>query len=86
MYKIVNNIYPDYLKNHIAYTSEFNSRYTKSSTSVQFYIPKPNCKLFRRSCMYSVAAIWNSLPCDVKTAIYATSFKSRYLKWRKLSN
>ena len=40
MYKIVNNICPDYLKNHIAYTSEFNSRGTRSSTSVQFYIPK----------------------------------------------
>ena len=34
MYKIVNNICPDYLKNHIAYTSEFNSRDTRSPTSV----------------------------------------------------
>jgi len=76
MYKIVNNICPDYLKNHIAYTSEFNSRDTRSSTSVQFYNPKPNCELFRRSCMYSGAAIWNSLPCDVKSAISANSFKN----------
>ena len=86
MYQSVNNICPDYLKNHIAYTSEFNSRYTRSSTSVQFYIQKPNCELFRRSFMYSWAAIWNSLPCDVKAAISANSFKGRYLKWRKLRN
>ena len=33
--------------------------------------------------MYSGAAIWNSLPCDVKAAISANSFKSRYLQWRK---
>ena len=86
MYKIVNNICPDYLKIHIAYTSEFNSRDTRSSTSVQFYIPKPNCELLRRSFMYSGAAIWNSLPCDVKAAISTNSFKSRYLKCRKLRN
>ena len=86
MYKIVNNICPDYLNNHIAYTSEFNTRGTRSSTSVQFYMPKPNCELFRRSFMYSRAAIWNSLPCDVNAAILANSFKSRYLKWRKLGN
>ena len=86
MYKIVNDICPDNLKNHIAYTSEFNSRDTRSSTSVQFYIPKPNCELLRRSFMYSGAAIWNGVPCDVKAAIIANSFKSRYLKWRKLRN
>ena len=80
MYTIVNDICPDYLKNHIAYTSVFNSRDTRSSTSVQFYIPKPNCELFRRSFMYAGAAIWNSRLCDVKAAISANSFKRRYLK------
>ena len=86
MYKIENNICPDYHKNHIAYASEFNSRDTRSSTSVQFYTPKPNCELFRRSFMYAGAAIWSSRPCDVKAAISANSFKSRNLKWRKLRN
>ena len=86
MYTIVNDICPDYLKNHIAYTSVFNSRDTRSSTSVQFYIPQPNYELFRRSFMYSGTAIWNSLTCDVKAAISANSFKRRYLKWRKLGN
>ena len=71
---------------YIAYTSECNSRDTRSSTSVQFYIPKPNCELFQRSFMYSGAVIWNSLPCDVNAAISANSFKSRNLKWRKLRN
>jgi len=61
MYKSVNDICPDYLKNHIAYTSEFNSRDTRASTSVQFYIPKPNYELFWISFMYSGAAIWNSM-------------------------
>ena len=82
MYTIVNDLCPDYLKNHIAYTSESNSRDIRSSSSVQFYIPKPTYELFRRSFMYSGAAIWNSLPCDVKAAISANSFKRRYLKWR----
>ena len=86
MYKIVNDICPGYHKHYIAYTSGFISRDTRSSTSVQFYITKPNCELFRRSFMYSGAAIWNSLPCDGKAAISANSFKSRFLKWRKLRN
>jgi len=86
MYKIENNICPDYHKNHKAYTSEFNSRDTRSSISVQFYIPKPNSELFRRSFMYSVVVIWNGLPYDVNAAISANSFKSRYLKWRQLRN
>ena len=67
MYKIVNNICRDY-KNHTVYSTEFNSRDTRSSTSV---LPKT------KSFMYSGAAIWNSLPCDVKTVISANSFKSR---------
>ena len=82
MYTIVNNIWPDFLNNRIAYTSAFNSKDIRSSSSVQFYIPQPNCELFRRSFMYSGTAIWNSLPCDVKAAISANSFKRRYLKWR----
>ena len=86
MYKIENNICPDYHKNHKAYTSEYNSRDTRSSTSVQFYIPKPNCELFRRSFLYAGDVIWSSRPCDVKAAISANSFKSHYLKWRQLRN
>ena len=53
---------------------------------IQFYTPKPNCELFRRSFLYAGAAIWSSRPCDVKAAISANSCKSRYLKWRKLRN
>ena len=53
---------------------------------IQFYTPKPNSELFRRSFMYAGAAIWNSRPCDVRAAISANSCKSHYLKLRKLRN
>ena len=62
MYRIINNICPDYLKNYVSYTSDKSCRHTRSTNYNHLYTPKPNCELFRKSCMYSGAAIWNYLP------------------------
>ena len=43
------------------YTSDISCRDTRSTNCNQLYTPKPNCELFRKSFMYSGAAIWNSL-------------------------
>ena len=40
-------------------------RHTRSTKCNQLYTPKPNCKLFRKSFIYSGATIWNSLPLHV---------------------
>jgi len=74
MYGIINNRCPDYLKNYVSYTSDVSSRDTRSTN--QLYMPKPNCEIFRKSLMYSGAAIWSSLPLHVKNA---TSVKLLYL-------
>jgi len=61
MYRTITNICPDYLKqtmSHILLTYQD----TRSTNCNQLYTPKHNCKLFRKSFMYSGAAIWNSLP------------------------
>ena len=68
MYIIIKNICPDYLKNYVSYTSDVSCRYTRSTNCNQLYTPKPNCELFRKSFMYSGAAIWNSPPLHVKNA------------------
>ena len=68
MYRIINNICPDYLKNYVSYTSDISCRHTRSTNCNQLYTPKPNCELFRKSFMYSGAAIWNSLLLHVKIA------------------
>jgi len=46
MYRIINNICPDYLKNYVSYTSDISCRHTRSTNCNQLYTPKPNCELF----------------------------------------
>ena len=65
--------------NYVSYTSDVSSRVN------QLYTPKPNCGLFRKSFMYSGAAIWNALPSHVKKATWVYTFKSLYLEWKRLS-
>ena len=79
MYRIINNICPDYLKNYVSYTSDISCRDTRSTNCNQLYMPKPNYELFRKSFMYSGAAIWNSLPLHVKNATLVNTFKCLYL-------
>ena len=68
--RIINNICPD----------------TRSTNCNQLYTPKPNCELFRKSFMNSGADIWNSLPLHVKNATSVHTFKSLYLKWKRLND
>jgi len=77
MYRIINNICPDYLKNYVSYSSDTSCRHTSFTNFNQLYTPTPNCELFRKSLMYSGAAIWNSLPLHIKNA---TSVKMGILK------
>ena len=68
--RIINNICPD----------------TRSTNCNQLYTPKPNCELFRKSFMNSGADIWNSLPLHFKNATSVHTFKSLYLKWKRLND
>ena len=86
MYRIINNICPDYLKNYVSYTSDIQCRDTKSTNCNQLNTLKPNIELFRKSFMYSGAAIWNSLPIHVKHATSVNTFKCLYLKWKCLND
>ena len=74
MYRIINNICPDYLKNYVSYTSDVSCRDTRSTKCNQLYTQKPNGEIFRKSFMYSGAAIWNSLPLHVKNASSVNTF------------
>ena len=73
MYRII-NICPDYLKNYVSYISDVSCRDTRSTKCNQLYKQNHNCELFRKSFMYSGAAIWNSLPLHVKHATSVNTF------------
>ena len=80
MYRIIDNIYLLIIyKNYVSYTSDVSCQDTRSTNCNQLYTPKPYYELFRKSFMYSGAAIWNSLPLHVKHASVNT-FKSLYIK------
>ena len=49
MYRIINNICPDYLKSYVSYTSDVSCRDTRSANCNQLWTPKPNCELFLKS-------------------------------------
>ena len=52
----------------------------------QLYTPKPYCELFRKSFMYSGAAIGNSLPLHVKNGTSVNTFKCLYQKWKRFND
>ena len=56
MYRII-NICPDYLKNYVSYISDVSCRDTRSTKCNQLYKQTHNCELFRKTFMYSGAAI-----------------------------
>jgi len=75
-----------YFQKDVSYTSNISCRDTRSTNCNQLFTPKLNCELFRKSFMYSGAAIWNSLPLHVKNATSVNTFICLYLKWKRLND
>ena len=68
MYKVSNNIAPEYLTD-LSKMREWNSNSTlklRSVSNEHFLIPKPKINLFKNSLLYSGALVWNSIPLDLK--------------------
>jgi len=76
MYKIVNNMLPDYLSSHFIFLSDtltYNLRDSDSSLA----IPRPRTNYCKRSLSYSGAVLWNSLPLDIRQSPSLDKFKSK---------
>lgn len=71
MYKILNNLAPNYLQECIQFLS---SRRTQL-----LLIPKFNTKFSTRAFFVHVVRIWNGLPLDVRTAVSFRDFRIRAL-------
>lgn len=71
MYKIVNNLAPNYLcKRFVKKETCYNTR-----NKNDFLMEKPNTEYLRRSFSYRGAKLWNSLDDNVKNACNLISFK-----------
>ena len=85
MYKVSNNIAPEYLTD-LFKMRESNSNSTLNLRSVSnkhFLIPKPKINLFKNSLSYSGALVWNSIPLDIKNSMTLNSFVQNCTFWLK---
>ena len=85
MYKVSNNIAPEYLTD-LFKMRESNSNSTLNLRSVSnkhFLIPKPKINLFKNSLSYSGALVWNSIPLDIKNSMTLDSFVQNCTFWLK---
>ena len=76
MYKIMNGMLPEKLRDLFKLVSDISSRETRQSQSLNIYIHKPRIELTKRSFTYYGAVLWNSLPDHVKLAPTLECFKS----------
>ena len=81
MYKIFNNLAPEYLKGLFKHTADIHQRSLRSTSDHLLYVPKPNIEQFRNSISYSGSKIWNSIPENIRLSDSIISFKKRYLEW-----
>ena len=76
MYKVHNNLAPDYL-NNFKNIQNVHSRNTRSAARDDLYIPKHRTQIFKRSFAYSGVKVWNSLPVDIKSCPSLQAFKNK---------
>ena len=79
MYKVLNNLAPEYLKDLFRETNQVHDHDLRNS-DLNLLPPKPKSNLLKKSFSYSGAVIWNSLPRHVRLANSLTEFK-RSLKF-----
>lgn len=88
MFKVSNNITPDYINSMFSKRQPMicdgnESQVLRSMSADNFVIPKPNKELFKSSLAYSGTIVWNCLTKEVKMAPSMEAFHSRCLKWMK---
>ena len=73
MYKIFNDMCPEYLSDLFTLTSNIHDRALRSSSEFHLYSPKPRTEFFRKSFVCYGTHVWNGLPYHVKNAKHICS-------------
>jgi len=76
MYKIADNMVPDYLSLHFVFRSD-TLTYNLRDSDCSLAIPQPRTNFCKRSLSYSGAVLWNSLPFDIRQSHSFDEFKSK---------
>ncbi len=89
MYKINNNLAPQYLCDLFEMCSDDvdeTSMVLRSRTNMNCAVPKPRNNLFKTSLSYSGALIWNSIPVEIRNACSLNIFSNNCQKWMHYNN
>ena len=76
MYKIVNNMVPEYLSSHFVLRSD-TLTYNLRDSDGTLAIPQPRTNYCKRSLSYSGVVLWNSLPLNTRQSLSLNEFKSK---------
>lgn len=87
MFKVVNNLVPEYLC-QLFEKRELNSfsMTLRSSSNQVFTVPKPNLVKFKESLSYSGPIIWNSIPNEITNSDNIGSFSNKLISWMTRTN
>ncbi len=81
IYKSVNDLAPNYMKDMFTCVRDSHSRTTRSSVKNDLYLPTGKHKeLYIESFAYSGANIWNAINSDIRNQQSLNSFKNAYIK------
>ena len=88
MFKVSNNITPDYINSLFTkrQQNDFDGNESctlRSMSTDNFVLPKPRTELYKNSMSFSGSVVWNCVTKEVKMAKTSESFHSRCIKWMK---
>ena len=81
IFKAIHGIAPSYLSDNITMNFDIIGYNTRSTNTMNVYIPRPNKEMYRNSLLYRGGMLWNSLPDYVKDSPSLDSFKRNYHKF-----
>ena len=76
MYKIANNMVPEYLSSRFVFRSD-TLTYNLRDSDGTLAIPQPHTNYCKRSLSYSGVVLWNSLSLNIRQSLSPNEFKSK---------
>jgi len=81
MFKTIRGNAPEYIRTSFTFATDIHAILLRSSSSYQFYTPKPHLKIYKNTIVFSSSSICNSPPSYIQNSNSVQHFKSQYLRW-----
>ena len=75
VFKCINNLSSEFLKDIFKPVSEMHDRHTRSSSNNNLAIPKCHTEYYKHALCYSGSVLWNELPVEIRQRRSVHSFK-----------